>query len=480
MKKIETNLTEALLSSFTPLDTLSSIQLKALISKCRILDLADDEMLFEQGDKDNQGIFIISGSATILAPNGSTITITAGDELSRSALAHHQPRQVTVKAKNSLKVLSVNAEMLDLFLSWNQQASCDTTKIQDQDYWISCLLSSPVFSKIPIENILILTRDLREIEVKKDQVIISQGELHDYYYIIKKGRCQVSRKIGENKENQIIAELNVGQGFGEESLITDKRRNASITMMEDGLLICMSKKELFEYVLNPVLSHISFENYKKHRKNMTLIDVRSPDEFKYGALSGSINVPLPVLRLKASGLHKNRLYIVCSSDGKRSAVAAYLLIQQGLRVSTLKEKLQSLPLKPSTKQPEPPHSAIQIKPTSPEARTSTPPISQEQKESNKSQPSKKIVWEIASDYWGCPIASESEEPATSIPHKAPAPPINTNHAVFEVSDPVKTHSKLAQPNTISHKKSISNNKYSWVIYMLLFFAISSTTYFYFF
>ncbi len=479
MKKIETTLTEALLSSFTPLDTLSSTQLKVLVSKCKILDLTDDEILFQQGDKDNQGIFIISGSATILAPNGSTITITAGDELSKTALAHHQPRQVTVKAKNSLKVLAVNSEMLDLFLSWNQQASCDITKTQDQDHWISCLLDSPVFSKIPTENILVLTRDIREIEVKKDQVIITQGEIHDYYYIIKKGRCQVSRRIGENKEDQIIAELNVGQGFGEESLITDKRRNASITMMEDGLLICMSKKELFKYILNPVLSYISFETYKNHRKDMTLIDVRSPDEFKHGALAGSINVPLPVLRLKANGLHKNRLYIICSNDGKRSAVAAYLLIQQGLRVTTLKEKLQSLPLKPLINPSDKPLSKIETKKTTPEIKLNPPPFTQKQPQ--EAQAGKKIVWEIASDYWGCPIASESEEPPLPMRHEAPIEAINTSHSVFQVSDPTKPQTKTThtQVSVTLPKKNPTKNNYFMIIYMLLFFSIVGGVYFFF-
>ncbi len=476
MSKIETILTETLLSSFSPLDTLTSTQLKALISKCTIQDIADNEILFQQGEKDNKGIFIISGSATIYAPNGSTIKVTAGDELAKTALAHHQPRQVTVKSKNSLKVLSVNAEMLDLFLSWNQQTSCDTSKAQEQDYWISCLLGSPVFSKLSIENILALTRDMREIEVKKNQTIITQGEIHDYYYIIKKGRCQVSRKIGENKESQIIAELNVGQGFGEESLITDRRRNASITMMEDGLLICMSKKELFEYILNPILSYISFKFYKRHQKSMTLIDVRSPDEFKRGALPGSINVPLPVLRLKANGLHKNRLYIVCSSDGKRSAVAAYLLIQQGLRITTLKEKLHQLPLTHQRKKPDTPQPAKKTKSIQPEIEQSTLSETQNQTLEQTAQSEKKIVWEIASDYWGCPVASENEEPSPP-QEKTPHQKSKTNHAIFPASNPAQTTLTPSQPRITLPKKSKPPLSHPWVTYTLALTTVLGALYF---
>jgi len=63
-----------------------------------------------------------------------------------------------------------------------------------------------------------------------------------------------------------------------------------------------------------------------------IIDVRSPEEFKYGNVAGSIN--MPVERLNDTAIKKlkklNAPLVVCCASGMRSASAKGILLQKGI------------------------------------------------------------------------------------------------------------------------------------------------------
>ncbi|HOJ76224.1 MAG TPA: FAD-dependent oxidoreductase [Phycisphaerae bacterium] len=60
-----------------------------------------------------------------------------------------------------------------------------------------------------------------------------------------------------------------------------------------------------------------------------LIDVRSEQEFRSGALAGAVNVPLPALRSRLDELDRNRPVYVYCRVGQRGYVAARILAQHG-------------------------------------------------------------------------------------------------------------------------------------------------------
>ena len=51
----------------------------------------------------------------------------------------------------------------------------------------------------------------------------------------------------------------------------------------------------------------------------TIIDVRTPDEFRGGNIKGSINIPLNSLNQNLSKLKKDKPIITCCDSGLRSA-----------------------------------------------------------------------------------------------------------------------------------------------------------------
>ena len=61
----------------------------------------------------------------------------------------------------------------------------------------------------------------------------------------------------------------------------------------------------------------------------TIIDVRNPDEFRGGHISGSINIPLSSLVQNISKFNKDKPIITCCASGMRSASAKSVLITNG-------------------------------------------------------------------------------------------------------------------------------------------------------
>lgn len=62
-----------------------------------------------------------------------------------------------------------------------------------------------------------------------------------------------------------------------------------------------------------------------------IIDVRSPGEYGYGHIQGSINIPLNELESKIKKLKKDQTIITCCASGVRSASAKSILESKGFK-----------------------------------------------------------------------------------------------------------------------------------------------------
>ena len=85
---------------------------------------------------------------------------------------------------------------------------------------MTALLQTKTFQQIPPRCIQMIFMRLQRVDFKAGDVVIQQGSKGDYFYIIRSGRCMVTRETPVDKENIDLAELGVGGTFGEEALIS--------------------------------------------------------------------------------------------------------------------------------------------------------------------------------------------------------------------------------------------------------------------
>ena len=322
------------LKSLDPFENLSLDVLDELATKSSIEDIPTGRVLFRQGEKDKRLIYVLSGQVEVTA-TGKTKgqLIKAKTEEARHPIAYTLPRPGAAKTKTACKLLYVDGDLLEFLTQEDNSAliEVDELSMDDEGSWMLRFLQSRAFLKLPTENIQTLLMKLEEVPVKKGDIIIRQGDKNDYYYIIRNGQCAVSRRPAPKAKEIQVAQLKVGEGFGEEALITGGPRNATISMLEDGMLMRLNKKDFMSDLAKPLISLIDGKTaLEKVSSGNLLIDVRTHDEFIKHKVEGSVNIPLTMLRVKLDGLNDKREYILLCDNGRRSSAAAFLLTQHGL------------------------------------------------------------------------------------------------------------------------------------------------------
>lgn len=335
------------LKTLEPLSKLSIDKLSELANKSNIETIPAGRNLFRQGEKDKQSYYLVSGQIELTKTGDSkTETIKSKTPEAKYPIAQQLPRPCTARTKVNCEILSIDTSLLEMLIESDENPSgaYEVTEINsdDENGWMLKFLQSRAFLQIPTENIQKILMSMEEVKAPKGQAIVKQGENNDYYYIVKSGKCSVSRRPSPNAEDVQIAILAAGDGFGEEALIIEGHRNATVRMLENGVLMRLTKEDFISLLVKPLLDYIHLDELKSRvSAGDLLIDVRQHKDFMTEHLEGAVNTPLSMIRLKLNSFDVERNVVVYCDDASRSTAAAFLLIQNGLSCTILKDGLNN-------------------------------------------------------------------------------------------------------------------------------------------
>jgi len=340
----DTGATIQLLKTFTPLDGLKRDNLAALAKKVSLRSMPPGRLLFKEGDTDRRTIWLVAGSLEIRSGDAVLGHIRGGTPESKSPLYPDLPRGVSARTLDEVSYLSIDSELLDVMITWDQTGSYEVSELQSQlaetdgaDDWMTTLLQTKSFHRIPPSNIQAIFMRMQRVQYRAGEVVIKQGDEGDYFYAIVNGRCVVTRETPLNKEGIKLAELGVGDTFGEEALIAEARRNATVTTVTDSVLMRLNKQDFRELMNEPLLQRLTVDEARTVlTRGGRWLDVRLPSEHQTACIPGSINVPLYFIRLKLASLDRSTPYVVYCDTGRRSSAAAYILTERGFEAYVLK------------------------------------------------------------------------------------------------------------------------------------------------
>jgi CRP-like cAMP-binding protein len=335
-----------LLKTFAPLDGLKRENLTALAKKVSVRSMSAGRLLFKEGDTERRSIWLVSGMVEIREGEQTIAMIRGGTREARNPLYPQIPRRVNARAVDEISYLSIDSELLDVMITWDQTGTYEVAELQAQmdgnssDDWMTTLLQTKAFHRIPPANIQAIFLRMQRLPYKAGDMVIKQGDEGDYFYAIVSGKCSVTRETPLSKDGIKLAELGVGDTFGEEALIAEAKRNATVVMTSDGVLMRLNKQDFRELMNEPLLQWLNYDNAREViAKGGKWLDVRLPSEHQNMAIDDSLNIPLYFIRLKLSGLDRNIPYVVYCDTGRRSSAAAYILVERGFEAYVLKEGL---------------------------------------------------------------------------------------------------------------------------------------------
>ncbi len=329
--------TDESLPDLVPLAGLPPERRREVLEHAEARQFRRGDQLFRQGDRDDLVLYLLKGQIALYVDGRPVKRVSAGSDEARYALAHLQPRPYTAQAEAEVTVLCLDRRTLERMVADPASSAQRGNPVEVGDLeatesadWMTRLLKSALFARVPAVSLQRLFTAVERVEVEPGQVVVRQGEPGDYFYVVVTGRCRVSRRTASGSE-VALADLGEGDSFGEEALIGDAPRNATVTMLSEGRLMRLSREEFVELIRKPALAQVSRpEADELARHGAVWVDVRFPDEHRAHGIAGSLNLPLNALRLHAGRLDPHRTYLIYCDDGRRSAVGAFLLTQRGL------------------------------------------------------------------------------------------------------------------------------------------------------
>ncbi len=324
-----------LLKGFSPLDGLKRDNLAALARKVQLRELSPGQVLFKEGDTEKRTFYVATGILELVDQGKVVGTVEGGTDLARNPIAPVFPRRVSARARDRVQFISIDSDLLDVMLTWDQTGTYEVSDLQGKsdvsgDDWMTMLLQTKAFHKIPPANIQAIFMRMQQINYRSGDVILKQGTEGDYFYVLTRGSAIVTRETPLSKDGIKLAELLVGDTFGEEALISDAKRNATITMTSDGSVMRLGKDDFKSLLNEPMLDWVSYEKAQEIIADGGVwLDVRLPSEFENHHLDNAMNIPLYFIRLKMSKLDQDTNYVVCCDTGRRSSAGAYILSGRG-------------------------------------------------------------------------------------------------------------------------------------------------------
>ncbi|HEX7080320.1 MAG TPA: cyclic nucleotide-binding domain-containing protein [Gammaproteobacteria bacterium] len=338
------------LKKLSPMASLKKENLHALVKKVRVRNAQPGEALFHEGDSEKRTVYVLRGTVQLREGGRVVQTIKGGTEEAANPLAPVLPRRCSAVAATPCEYIAVDSDLLDVMLTWDQTGSYEVSELRGDapasDDWMTTLLQTKAFYKIPPANIQAIFMRLQQVNYKAGDVVIKQGDEGDYFYIITRGRCIVTRETPLNKEGIRLAELHVGDTFGEEALISESKRNATVYMDTDGSVMRLGKEDFRTLLNEPMLDWVDRDEAEEIvRAGGQWLDVRLPSEFEAYHNPGAINVPLYFIRLKLKTLDPSVKYVVCCDTGRRSSAGAFILNERGFQTYVLRGGLNRTDLR---------------------------------------------------------------------------------------------------------------------------------------
>lgn len=340
MTELEDRLSKLFLIESVNTDTRRQL---AMVAQVKSLQRGD--YIFEAGDDDDLTVYLLDGEASCEYPDGRSKTHEASSIQGRYPLGDSRPRRFTARVRSATaRTVQFDRHYLEKLIAWEQLArsSAPTVATVGDKLWVYRLLQFPAFKEMPTANLERLFANFEAVNMRDEQSVMREGDAPDYFYVIREGSATVSKYM--DGAPQIVAYLREGDAFGEDALLSNRPRNASVRMSSKGVLMRLSRPHFEAALKVPMIPWVTLpEAQALVARGAVLLDVRTTEEHDRDPVENSIGIPLyrlreDVPRLVATGATA----VVFCSAGERSAAAVFILNKLGFEAHALQGGLTAL------------------------------------------------------------------------------------------------------------------------------------------
>ena len=338
------------------MDRISSVQLKnyeffsglsegaleALSTRVKRKAMPAGTEIIKEGSRGDAFYILCEGDVEItkrtdFGQSAKVASAGAGDSFGEMALLTNLPRHCTVTAKTDVVLSAISKDDFDEIVSLDTAFSNMLERKAGSYAEFNRLKTLQPLALIEPEKMLALIEGMKTKRFAPGETIINEGEKSDDYYIIRSGMVSVLKKAKGKEVVEQVAVLNSGEGFGEEAIIREMPRNATVRAMGETEVLILDKKT-FENILRKSFVENAFpeEVIDVLNENTVIIDARVPPEYMEEHIKDAINIPIEIIRGKLSGMDKTKKYYTYCTNDSRGMTAAFLMKSMGFNAEALR------------------------------------------------------------------------------------------------------------------------------------------------
>src|SRR6266571_2114057 len=220
-----------------------------------------------------QSLFLLAGELLLVFNGGGTLLIVGGTEETRQALNRRKPAVARTKAITDVDLLAVDDDALDILATWDQvaagggdgaaamaRAARSDARPAGGAFSLGSLRNG-AFAQLPAAHIDALLKRFERVRAARGDVVIREGDEGEHYYVVESGRFQVERLVGGAKV--VLAELKAGDAFGEEALVSETKRNATVVSLGEGQLLRLEQQQFNDLLREPLLRRVGLDEARE-------------------------------------------------------------------------------------------------------------------------------------------------------------------------------------------------------------------------
>jgi CRP-like cAMP-binding protein len=337
---------------FHPLALIAEKHIGQLLEGAALVRLEKGRFLFRKMPRADTAYFLLEGEVEVRESFEKRTQVDARGNQARFPLEELCRRGASVRAVKDALVLTLKRDAIDRLIASADEGSVDAVLVSDAEErleearfddeysedWMARLLDSPLMSHLSATNIQRCFIELERVPLAAGQDVVLAGTPGDYFYILLEGEARVITGGSGPYKGQRF-DLVPGDYFGEEALVADTIRNATVRMTSDGVVGRLDRAQFDAIFKSSLVQTIDLAKAQRFLAGagigFEIVDVRFPPEYKHGHIEGASNVPVVVLRKRLRELDRNRTWLVTPEGGRRSELAVYLLRQAGLNAYLL-------------------------------------------------------------------------------------------------------------------------------------------------
>jgi CRP-like cAMP-binding protein/Pyruvate/2-oxoacid:ferredoxin oxidoreductase delta subunit len=225
-------------------------ELSPLLNDCDINEFKSGQYIYRAGDYGEDCCILLSGAAKIDLPRKKNfqpeLVFEQGDIVGEIAALSRYTRIADVRALKRSRVLVIPRKTLLKLIDEFSHVKDHLDKIYTQRVLSNQLLTIPIFAGIPDEALEDLKNNITLHSYRKGDVIFSQGDEADAFYLVRYGFIKVT-ELGDDGIERVLAYLKGGHYFGEMALLEEgKKRMATVTAISRSELIKISREDFLD------------------------------------------------------------------------------------------------------------------------------------------------------------------------------------------------------------------------------------------